>query len=88
MLKVNQNVSFIYTDVVALAQRAHLGSACYALLTRGQFSTGHYTTNSKNTTYFWFSGDNNPSCILFFKYNKVCLHGTGVHIFLLYASFH
>ena len=65
MMKVNQNVSFIYTaDVVALTQRAQLDSVCYSLLTRGQFSTGHNTTNSKNTTYFWFSGDNNPSGVL------------------------
>ena len=60
MMKVNQNVSFIYTDVVALTQRAQLDSVCYSLLTRGQFSTGRNTTNSKNTTYFWFGCDNKP----------------------------
>lgn len=47
MMKVNQNVSFIYTDVVALAQLAPLDSVYYSLLTRGQFSTERNTTNSK-----------------------------------------
>jgi len=38
MMKVNQTVIFICTEVVALARRAHLGGVYYALLTRSQFS--------------------------------------------------
>jgi len=53
MMKVNQTVIFICTEVVALARRAHLGGVYYALLTRSQFSAWRNTTNSNNFTYFF-----------------------------------
>ena len=78
LIKVNQTVNFICTNVVALAQRAHLGSACYALWREVSFQHDAYATNSNNITYFlvwkWQYSKLHPS----FEYNKVCLHGTSV----------
>ena len=52
------------------------------------FSTGRNTTNSKNTTYFWFGGDNKPRGFLPSNIIQFVFMALACIFFLLYASFH